>query len=160
MRPGAGADAGNSDRRTLKGLDVPVLSSGGDADVRCILCGSRLGIIHLNTEGEQGRSLCDALEIKREDAFAICVCKECLASHTLTGDWPLMCSVCKKGFAKAPMPCDSCGGLTCSDCATSQIPPGRWEIKFNMPMERVEKFDGKVRLCKNCVAEKVLTEEA
>lgn len=70
-----------------------------------------------------------------------------------------MCEVCKKGFAKPPPPCDVCGKLTCETCATRELPPGRWEIKYNVPMSRVEKWDGRLHVCKNCVAEKVLTED-
>lgn len=70
----------------------------------------------------------------------------------------MTCYVCKKGFAKPPTPCDSCGGLTCVDCATDQLPPGRWEIRFNV--SKVAARSGTLRLCKNCVAERVLTEDA
>lgn len=124
--------------------------------MRCSICGSRQDIQYLNTKNCQGQALCDTLGIKADDHFTVNVCKLCLASHTLTGEWPLMCVVCKKGFAKAPMPCDSCGGLTCEDCATRQLPPGTWEIKFNVPNAAA---GGRLRLCKNCVAEKALTED-
>lgn len=69
----------------------------------------------------------------------------------------MTCYICKKGFAKPPEPCSGCGGLTCKDCLVEDFPPGLWEIRFNVERGRTGTL--RVRLCKNCVAEKRLTED-
>lgn len=121
--------------------------------MRCVICGSTERIEHLNTNSEQ--LLCEYLEIKWDSSSVVSVCKVCIAAKELTGEWQMICSVCKKGFAKPPAPCDKCGGLACKDCYVKELPPGTWEIKFN-----VNAAAGRIHVCKNCVAERNLTENS
>jgi hypothetical protein len=120
--------------------------------VRCVICGSTKDVQHRNTNGEQ--LLCEYLKIKWGDNSVVCICKLCLAVRELAGEWQMICSVCKKGFAKPPAPCDKCGGLACRDCMVKELPPGTWEIKHNVNFEA-----GRIHVCKNCVAERTLTED-
>jgi hypothetical protein len=128
--------------------------------VRCVICGATKDIHHLNTNSEQ--LLCEYLNIKWGDHAVVCVCKPCIATKELTGEWQMICVVCKRGFAKPPAPCDVCGGVTCSDCAASEIPSGTWEIRSG-PSDtskgrRPWLNRTRLNICKNCVAERTLTE--
>jgi hypothetical protein len=75
----------------------------------------------------------------------------------------VICSVCKKGFAKPPETCDRCGGLACPVCMekrrVTEGPNGSvvvWEITYPPKAQRSGTY---LRdLCKNCRAEEALTE--
>lgn len=75
----------------------------------------------------------------------------------------MTCSVCKKGYAKTPAPCEKCGQPTCEKCRVDTITPAEWEIR-TMPSDtrrgrRPWRNRATFEVCKNCVAERVLTED-
>jgi len=124
----------------------------------CALCHRTVGTFALNLNDlPRGRELVEKLGVKWGESAAVCICKLCLAEFELTGEWTVICWVCKKGFAKVPTPCDVCGLPACEACTTRQLPPGTWEIRFNVSKDP-RKMD-RVSVCKNCVAEKALTED-
>jgi hypothetical protein len=124
--------------------------------VSCALCHRGVETLALNMNDlSRGRQLAEKLGVKWGESAAVCICKLCVAEFELTGEWTVICSACKKGFAKVPPLCDSCGQPTCEDCAAKEIPPGRWEIRHSA----VLRAGDRIRICKNCRAERVLTED-
>ena len=127
-----------------------------ERSVRCVICGGTKDIHHLNANGQQ--LLIEYLELKLGDSAVVCVCKLCIATKELTGEWQMICAVCKKGFAKPPAPCDKCGACVCKDCFVAELPPGIWEIRHNVPDHHPHVKGTRIRICKNCVAERNLTD--
>lgn len=74
----------------------------------------------------------------------------------------MICSICKRRDVRPPTCCDKCGALACEDCVVSELPPGVWEIKANLVEKKLSykgELTDRILLCKNCVAERTLTED-